>query len=165
MLQIGRWPLDHPERSKHRWDTPPMNPPKPPLKVVTKPHTERSDNTYLEGWALRHTTGQRSRRLGRHAERFPLVSGLRDCFQPAKPHTHAGYVPASIVLRLSPTVWPCVWGCCLAGGCVGAAKTPPFWAGSVGRCSGVGVWLVSWFVVCRSSLARGLFRRGCRWCR
>ena len=87
------------------------HPPKPPPRVVTKPHTERSDNTYLEGGLLRHIPV---------CVLWPAVltlsvccrmSGLRDCFRPAIPCTHTEYVPASTVLRLSPivlVVWPVV---------------------------------------------------------
>ena len=81
-----------------------QHPPKPPPRVVTKPHTERSDNTYLEGGQLRHIPV---------CVLWPAVltlsvccwlSGLRDCFRPAIPYTHTGYVPASTHRRQSPIV-------------------------------------------------------------
>jgi hypothetical protein len=80
------------------------HPHKPPLRVVTKPHTERNDNTYLEGGLARHTTGAWFWPAMLTLSVFRRLSGLRDCFQPCIPHTHAGYVPASMVLRLSPIV-------------------------------------------------------------
>ena len=83
----------------------------PPLRVVTKPHTERSNNTYLEGGQLRHIPACVLWLAVLTLSVSRWLSGLRDCFRPAIPCTHTGYVPASTHRRQSPIVlivWPCV---------------------------------------------------------
>ena len=51
------------------------------------------------------------------------------------------------------------------GGCVGTAKTPPRWAGSVGRFGRRGFVGFSWCGVLLSWLRRGFVRCVSRWCR
>lgn len=46
MLQRGRWPLDHPQRSKHRWAIPPMNLQSHHSKW-SQNHTQRHTHIYI----------------------------------------------------------------------------------------------------------------------
>ena len=50
-----------------------QKPHSPPLRVVTKPHTESNDNTYIEGGTSKAYPPCRFSACPAHAERFPLT--------------------------------------------------------------------------------------------
>ena len=107
--------------------------------MVTKPHIETRRNTYIEGWLARHIPRHGFRPAMLTLSVFPPVVRPSRLFPagrtPYPNRIRSGkYGSAGVAYRAGV----CLAG--VAGGCVGTAKTPPLWAGSVGRCSGVGVW-------------------------